>query len=205
MGVENLNKNKCLTVPNILSLIRIMLVVAFCVCYFNERLKTASLYILLLSGLTDMMDGYIARKYNQVSNLGKVLDPFADKLFTVSTIICFCINGIVPVWIAVIIFAKELFMLVGGSVLYKKTKAVIPSKWYGKVTTMLFFMTFILALVLEILGTEPNILEPVIITLFIISTAFSIFSVIKYAITAVRINKEKNTTGVIISGDSTEK
>ena len=156
MGVENLNKNKCLTVPNILSLIRIMLVVAFCVCYFNERLKTASLYILLLSGLTDMMDGYIARKYNQVSNLGKVLDPFADKLFTVSTIICFCINGIVPVWIAVIIFAKELFMLVGGSVLYKKTKAVIPSKWYGKVTTMLFFMTFILALVLEMCIRERH-------------------------------------------------
>ncbi|MBO4392616.1 MAG: CDP-alcohol phosphatidyltransferase family protein, partial [Clostridia bacterium] len=70
-----------MTVPNIITIIRIILVPVFCILYFTPGLRWAAFTVLVVSGISDVLDGIIARKFNQVSRLGKVLDPVADKLF----------------------------------------------------------------------------------------------------------------------------
>lgn len=179
------------TIPNLLSLIRIILVVVFCVFYFKEDTQWLALFVLVLSGLTDTLDGYIARHFNQVSNLGKVLDPFADKLFTLSTVICFSISGFLPWWITAVIIAKELVMIFGGLFLYKKIKGIIPARWYGKVTTVLFFATFILSLFFELLNIDKKALIIIVYVLFCTAIIFSLFSLVSYIKIAVKMNKEK--------------
>ncbi|PWM43059.1 MAG: CDP-diacylglycerol--glycerol-3-phosphate 3-phosphatidyltransferase [Clostridiales bacterium] len=183
------------TIPNFLSLVRILLVVLFCVFYFNQNTQWVALLILIVSGLTDTLDGYIARHYNQVSNLGKVLDPFADKLFTLSTVICFSLSGFLPWWITGVIIIKELIMIFGGLFLYKKVKGIIPARWYGKVTTVLFFATFILSLFFELLNIEKHVLTIIVYVLFCTAILFSLFSLVSYIKIAVKMNKEKTTKG----------
>ena len=132
-----------MSIPNILSVFRILLVGVFCYCH-AVGLRELALIVVLLSGFSDILDGFIARKFNQITDLGKVLDPIADKLFSVTTIICLCLDGVIGYWLLVLLVAKELFMLVGSIIFYKKTKGVIASAWYGKLSTVLFFSGFIL-------------------------------------------------------------
>ena len=184
-------KHDWATVPNLLSLFRIILVVIFCVFYFDVNTRWFSFAALVLSGLTDILDGYIARNFNQVSNLGKVLDPFADKLFTLSTVICFSISGFLPWWITSIIILKELFMIFGGVLLYKKVRGIIPSRWYGKFTTILFFATFILSLFFDLMNIDKTILNIIVYVLFGTAIVFSLFALINYIKIAVVMNREK--------------
>lgn len=189
MGKEKLAKD-LFTVPNALSLIRILLSVGFCIMYFTEE-KLAALIILVISGISDVLDGRIARKYNQVSDFGKVLDPFADKLFTISTVVCICISNILPVWLVCIIVAKELVLIVGALLLMRKTDAVIPSRWYGKMTTVLFFASFFLALLFEVIGLDAGLTYMVITILTCVATAFAIYSVVNYIMIAKSIYKKQ--------------
>ena len=87
-GVDILKKN--LTIPNILSFIRIVVIVPLVISFLNERFIESGIY-LLISGLSDMFDGAIARKFNQVTQLGKILDPIADKLTLIAVVICLAI------------------------------------------------------------------------------------------------------------------
>ncbi len=189
MGKEKWMKD-ILTIPNALSLVRILLTIGFCITYFTEE-KLAALVILVISGITDVLDGQIARKYHQISNFGKVLDPFADKLFTVSTAVCICISGLVPVWLLCIIILKELILIIGSLVLYRKVDAVIPSRWDGKATTVVFFITFIVALFCEALSVDLHLARVIVTSLLILATALAIFSVINYIIIAVRLYREQ--------------
>ncbi len=91
---------------------------------------------------TDVLDGFIARKYNQITNFGKLFDPFVDKLFQFVTALMMMIVGRLPIWVPCVIFLKELLMLIGGTVLLTKYKLVVYSKWYGKLSTILFVMAF---------------------------------------------------------------
>lgn len=113
-GVDILKKN--LTIPNILSFIRIVVIVPLVISFLNERFIESGIY-LLISGLSDMFDGAIARKFNQVTQLGKILDPIADKLTLIAVVICLAI--LFPsVWpIVIILMSKDILMLIGGAVL----------------------------------------------------------------------------------------
>jgi cardiolipin synthase len=178
-----------MTLPNIISCIRILFVFIFCILYFNPITRPISFWIIILSGSSDLLDGYIARHFNQISNLGKVLDPIADKLFHISTIICFYLSGIIDLWLVIIIFIKEAFMVIGGIVLYNKTHAVIPSKWYGKLSSCLFFTAFMIAFYIQS-DSVLNSVERVTVTLFfLLAIIVSIYAMINYVITAVKINR----------------
>lgn len=176
-----------MSIPNIISIIRILLVPVFCVMYFTPGMKTASLIILIASGLSDLVDGYIARKFNQITDLGKVLDPIADKLFHMSTIACLCIDGVVGYWLLLIVVAKELFMICGGVILYKKTKAVIASKWYGKLSSSLFFSAFVLSFV----PVENTAYTIFISCLFAVAVLISFYAMVNYVAKAVSINNAR--------------
>ncbi|MBE6890906.1 MAG: CDP-alcohol phosphatidyltransferase family protein [Ruminococcaceae bacterium] len=176
-----------MSIPNIISIIRILLVPIFCVIYFTPGMKTVALIVLIVSGLSDLVDGYIARKFNQITDLGKVLDPIADKLFHMSTIACLCIDRVVGYWLLFIVMAKELFMICGGVILYKKTKAVIASKWYGKLSSSLFFSAFVLSFV-PVNNTAYTIF---ISCLFAVAVLISLYAMINYVTKAVSINNAR--------------
>ena len=128
-------------VPNILTILRLLMIPVFVYLYFSD-LPNAHFYALavfVLAGITDVLDGYIARKYNLVSVVGTVLDPLADKLMLLTALICLTLDGIMPLWAMAIMLVKELFMITGGLIMYfRKEKSVIPANKFGKLATLLF-------------------------------------------------------------------
>ena len=123
-------------IPNILSGLRIGMVGVF--AYFFQNGKYfAALGTYVLAVLTDTLDGYLARHNNWITDVGKVLDPLADKLMLITALICFCTQGWVPVWLVAVVVAKELVMIIGGAFLWKK-EIVVYADWFGKFATGFF-------------------------------------------------------------------
>lgn len=136
-------------VPNILSGVRILLVAVFVLVFLTDYPKNIipALFVFLLAGLTDVVDGHIARKYNCISNLGKVLDPLADKMMQCAVIACFMIKDIIPLWFGIPFILKEVLLLAGGLFLYKSNKVLAVSKWYGKFAVCFFYAAIVLLLI----------------------------------------------------------
>ena len=125
-------------VPNALSVLRILLVPVFMVLYLTHRDGWA-FGVLLLSGITDALDGIIARKFNQITDCGKLLDPISDKLTQVAVIICLTTRFEELLPLAILCFVKECCQAIGGIILLKKKSTVRGSKWFGKLSTVVFY------------------------------------------------------------------
>ena len=121
-------------IPNILTIIRFLLIPVIIISCI-EKNYIAAIVFLTLSGLTDILDGAIARKYNLVTDFGKLMDPLADKATQISMLTILFIENIIPIWILVIVVMKEFCMVSGASFLYGK-ELVVSSKWYGKLATV---------------------------------------------------------------------
>ena len=135
-----------MNVPNMITMLRVGLVPLFIIVFFfsGENAIMYSVYIFIFAGFTDIADGYIARKYNLVTKLGQVMDPLADKLMLVAVIGCFTLENLLPIWVLIIVVIKELFMVVGSFVLYKKKdKTIIPANKYGKISTIIFYVAIV--------------------------------------------------------------
>src|SRR5699024_8966304 len=122
-------------VPNILTVIRFIFIPSIIVSLIYDNYVLA-LILFTLSSLTDILDGKIARKYNAISDFGKLMDPLADKLTQLSILLTLAVKNVIPFWIVVILVVKETVMIAGASFLYGKS-LVVSSKWYGKLTTVL--------------------------------------------------------------------
>lgn len=131
-------------VPNILTIIRFFLVPIILLLLLNNNYILAFVF-LTISGLTDILDGFIARKFNLITNFGKLMDPLADKFTQISILVVLAIQGIVPIWILIIVVIKEFLMISGASFLYGK-EFVVSSKWYGKLATVLFYIAIVCSL-----------------------------------------------------------
>lgn len=134
-------------IPNILSVIRIFLVFVFVFVLFVLDSPFWAIIIFLVAGATDVVDGYLARRFNWITNLGKVLDPFADKLMQCTVLICFWIKGLIPLWFVLPYFAKEVATLIIGAVVIRRRNVVVVSKWYGKAAVCLFYVTIVISAV----------------------------------------------------------
>ena len=134
-------------VPNILTIIRFLLI-PIIILFAIKNNYIATIIILTISGITDILDGYIARKFNFISDFGKLMDPLADKATQVALLGTLTIKGIIPLWIIVIVIIKEFLMISGASFLYGK-ELVVSSKWYGKLATVLFYVAIVCSLFLE--------------------------------------------------------
>ena len=134
-------------IPNILSVIRIILVLVFVVVFFLPISKLWALIVFLTAGATDVVDGFLARKFNWITDLGKILDPFADKLMQCTVLVCLCIENVVPIWFLLIFFAKEIMTLLLGFIAIRRRSVVVVSKWYGKASVCLFYATIFLAVI----------------------------------------------------------
>ena len=139
MKDHRLNRENILTIPNLLSLFRIFLIPLIVWLYCRLKHYTATIAVIALSGATDIIDGKIARKFNMVSDVGKVLDPVADKLTQAALVICL-ISRYKWMWALLILFAvKECLMALWGYLTLKRTDTVNSAKWYGKVSTVVLY------------------------------------------------------------------
>ncbi len=175
--------HKIVTIPNGLSLIRLILisVIVWAYCFLENNYLTFA--ILLISGLTDMVDGFIARKFNMTSDVGKILDPIADKLTQLAIFFCLMTNFYrykltVKFYVFLIMFSllivKEVVQGIDGLVLTKKCQKIYSASWFGKITSGAIFITTVIHLLWQKI---PNWLT---IVLGCLTMCFMIFATVMY-------------------------
>ncbi len=148
-------------IPNILSVIRLLMIPLFAVAYFDTD---ASVYlaagIYVLAWATDVLDGFLARHFRWISELGKILDPLADKLMQITVAVCFSVTDRIFLLLAVPLVLKEFCMLVGALIIIRKQKAVEPSHWYGKFASAFIFVCSVAVIIVRnntVLNTAMSI------------------------------------------------
>ena len=153
-------KKDVLTIPNMLSLFRLALIPLYVSIYLNAE-DAADYYlasaILAVSCLTDLIDGQIARHFNMISTVGKVLDPLADKITQFTLVVCLAVRHSV-LWIIVcLIFVKEIFQLIAGIIAFRRGRMLKGAQITGKVCTTVLFISLILMVMLpELKPTVVN-------------------------------------------------
>ena len=129
-------------IPNALSLVRMALIPAFVTLYLL-RLDIWAFAVLFVSGLTDAVDGFVARRFDMITDCGKLLDPLSDKLTQVAVVVCLTTRYAELLPLTVLGFAKELSQGIGGVLLLKKNVQAQGARWFGKVSTVLFYTTML--------------------------------------------------------------
>lgn len=173
MDKKNL-KEQWLTIPNVLTLLRLLAIPIMC-WYILKGQESLTAFVLFIAiWLTDVLDGFIARHFDQTSDVGKVLDPLVDKFFQLATGVCLWISGRLPLWVPALLFFNQILLIIGGACLWKKG-TVVKSAWYGKLATLLLTVCFA---ILFILKPEQYYLADYI---FILPVAMSFFSTFMYA------------------------
>ncbi len=183
-------------IPNALTMMRLVLIPVFVIVFFNtpqDRDKIAALIVFAVASITDMFDGMLARRLNQITDFGKLFDPLADKVMVVTAIVCQAVIGVFP-WIAVIVVgAKELAMLFGGMFMLGKG-VVVYSNYWGKTAQVFFIAALLLSFfhpsleagAFRIMGMTPDL------ALLWVSVALAFAALVVYAAGAVRQLKAKN-------------
>lgn len=192
------------TIPNVLSLIRIALLPVFIVMYMyscelqSKPLQYAAFGLLILSGLTDCFDGWIARKFNQMSEIGKLLDPLADKLMQFAVLVCLATQYRPFVPLLVICTVKELLQGLGGLILLRHGGIVRGSKWYGKVSTAVFYVAVAFIVIWE---NMPAWLLMALVTLV---SALMLFAFVRYMLVFISLKKEMKPSVAVPDGTKGE-
>ncbi|MBR3090500.1 MAG: CDP-alcohol phosphatidyltransferase family protein [Bacteroidetes bacterium] len=181
---NNYNKiesNKILTIPNLFSFLRIILIIiAGCQLYNHNNINAFIIYLTAI--ITDFFDGFFARKLNQISELGKILDPLADKLMVISAVLILLLQHRMPLWFVIIVVIRDILILLGGLYAKTKIKFIIPSILIGKIAAVFLMITF----VLNILNFEY------IIYFYCISAVLCVVSFIAYILNAKKIFNQNN-------------
>ncbi len=168
------------TVPNIISFIRLLLIPIFVVIYFTDDIENKYLLcilIVIISGFSDILDGIIARKCNMISDLGKILDPIADKLTQVVIVLCLVIKHPVLQPMFLVLFFKELLTLFASIYVLSSGTKPISARWWGKLSTIVIFLTMVYTVLTDII--EEITLVPLYI-LVIVSIICMIISIFGY-------------------------
>lgn len=119
------------TPSNLLSLSRILLAIPTGVAVWNDW-KAIAVGLFVVAALTDYLDGFVARKTGSISELGKILDPLADKVYVAVSVLLMLVLGIVPLWFVAVVLGRDILILLGGVYVEKRTGVVLPSNWVGK-------------------------------------------------------------------------
>lgn len=147
MCSENKSKNKIITIPNLLSAFRLFLIPVFVWTYCGRHDSLLTTGVLLLSGVTDMADGFIARRFHMVSDLGKMLDPVADKLTQAAVLFCL-VTQFPMMWLPLALLAvKEIFVGITSLLVIRKSGIVTGAAWHGKVSTILLYLIMLVHIV----------------------------------------------------------
>jgi cardiolipin synthase len=130
------------TVPNLISFLRLLGVPVFLYLFLGARAEVAAVVVLAVGGGSDWMDGYLARKLRQVSRLGELLDPFADRLYILATLLALSARGVIPWPFTAALLPRELVLLVGLLVLRRYGYAPLPVHYVGKMATFILLFAF---------------------------------------------------------------
>ncbi len=125
-----------MTIPNILSLTRLFLSLPIAFTLLNNY-RTVGLILILIAWVTDLLDGYLARRLNVISELGKVLDPLADKTLIFIIVLCLILDNTLTLVTAIIVVLRDISILLAGLIVLKRYKFAIPSNWVGKISAFL--------------------------------------------------------------------
>lgn len=168
--------NKNLNIPNALTVLRMILIIPFVIFYVNKQYIPA-VVVLIISGITDALDGFIARNFNQFTELGKMLDPLSDKLTQGSVALCLAIQDPILLPFFLVFIIKEVGMVIAALVLIKKRKKPCGSKWYGKIATISFYISFVTIVAMRIWNIKNMTLTVVLLS---ITASFMIYALIRY-------------------------
>lgn len=171
-------KKEIFTIPNLLSLFRLILIPVYVAIYVNARNSNdyfLAAAILAVSCLTDLIDGKIARHFNMISTVGKVLDPFADKITQFTLILCLAVKHHILWYLVCLFFVKEIFQLVAGFFNLRKGRMLKGALLSGKICTTVLFVSLILMVLL------PNLKSPAVEIIFAVDIVFVLISFADYA------------------------
>ena len=189
-------KNEIVTIPNLLSGLRI-LILPFIVWYYHKECYTEVIILLLLSGLTDIVDGFIARKFNMISDFGKIIDPIADKLTQGTLLICLALIHKIIFFLISVFALKEFAMALMGYMNIKTHAEVNSAKWHGKLNTVIIYFTIFLLIIF------PNIPKPAVAVMVFLCMAIIIISFILYTKFYIKILRSKSYTQNSVNSDYT--
>lgn len=170
------NKDKILTIPNLLSLLRLLMIPLMIWLYIGRENYAATTLVLLASALTDVLDGFIARRYKMVSEFGKAFDPIADKLTQIAMMFCLIVRFPLMLLPWIVLVVKELFTGLCSVLAIHKTGHVEGAVWHGKVTTALLYATMALHLLWYSIPSTVSVL------LIGVCTGMMLISAVGYAI-----------------------
>lgn len=186
-------------IPNALTILRFIFIPFIVISLWQEDYLTAFI-LFTLSGLTDVLDGFIARKFNFISNFGKLIDPLADKLTQLTVLTTLAIKGIIPFWMIIVLAIKECTMIAGASFLYGK-ELVVSSKWYGKLATVLFYLAIVSSLAIKYFSLSLSF----DIFIYYLALIFTIFSLVMYFNAFVRQGYLKKETDKVTKNSNSFK
>lgn len=176
-----------MNIPNIISCIRIMLVPLFVHFYISGSIGAAAA-VLITCALSDVLDGMIARRFNMVTDLGKILDPVADKLIQAAMMLCLALK-IPQLWILLgLHVARELILAAMGFYVMRSTGLVCGAKWYGKLCTALIYVSMLLLLAV------PGLPEKLVTMLVFICSALIVMCLFMYFSAYLRMLRQRRIT-----------
>lgn len=173
---ENLN------LPNIISFIRLILVIPM-VIFISNNDQRGIVTVVLLAFISDYLDGYTARKYNIITEFGKVIDPLADKVFVGLTVVFMYVYGYIELWFFSLVLGRDMLIFLGGLYVTPKLGYVLPSNMLGKVTVNILALNLFLLL----MGIDFYIME-----LTYLTSIFIVISFFSYLLRVMKLLKEQN-------------
>ena len=174
------------TIPNVLTMIRMIMIPVFVILFFNGARK-AALAVFIAASLTDLLDGFLARKLNQITDFGKLFDPLADKLMVLTVMVCQGIAGVLPWTPIAVVAVKELIMVIGGMFMLRKG-VVVYSNLAGKTAMVFFVASLLLSFFHDELAAWGVQLD---IILLWITVGLALIALVLYALGVVKTLKKK--------------
>lgn len=187
------------SIPNLMGYFRIVLVAVYMLLFYNSLDGGAYwpvIFVIVLSGLTDFFDGKVARRFNMVTDWGKMLDPIADKITIGAIILSLTFKYKIVMAMVILYIVKEGFMGIAGLFLIKKGHKIEGAMWYGKICT---FATYVILIALLLF---PNMSDIAVDVLVIANMAVMLFTFVNYIIHYGKIFKEYSVVGSEISEES---
>lgn len=184
---------RVVTVPNALSVLRLLGVPLFLWLLLGPHADIAALVVLAVSGFTDWLDGVLARKLNQTSNLGALLDPAADRLYILATLVGLTLRHIIPWWLAAIIVGRDLLLALTLPVLRRHGYGPPPVHYLGKAATFNLLYAFPLLLLAARQGTVADIARPIAWAFTIWGTALYLWAGALYLVQVNQLTRSAVT------------
>lgn len=191
--VSKFSKKDIWAIPNILCYVRFLLIPVFAFLYVKATLPREYMraaIVVFISGMTDFLDGFIARKFNMITDLGKLLDPLADKL-TQASLIFVLVVKIKWMFLLLILFVvMQLYLLIAGIVMLRKGTKLTGAKWFGKVSTTVFYA------VMLVLISVPGLKSSIANVLMLICGIFLLLSFLLYIKEYINMYRKLKTSRV---------